>query len=370
MTIRPLNVVYFNGTGAARLSSGTLDSQDIVAWGDARPDWSMDRARFHSFEVMLCNFTSSVRVVSFSNIGDPVMSRNTSRRFSPTFEFMYAGSRHNRYPGETRVRLEEALSRPAGSLVVMQYLLNSTDTNNYEPDSMIGYALKTQVRLRHMLMPYVGLNAVPRLSGANVKGKASDVLDWDRPVYKLCATAHTDRLQDCMMTSPGNLLLEAVQGMTREICRVMTKMWGLGVFAGVGQFIGTDRKPDVETTQKMMNTWRKDVNELMACLDRNAYVKYRPEFGPEEMCYLTTWPVGFPLPHDRARIPRPDESGVPPLLSQSVLDPTPMPTATPPPWRGGTPTGEPAEDLQRPQPRYIRRADPYNMEMRVAASKF
>ncbi|KAI6014243.1 hypothetical protein BKA83DRAFT_4351416, partial [Pisolithus microcarpus] len=92
----------------------------------------------------------------------------------------------------------------------------------------------------------------------------------------------------------------------------------------------------------MMNAWRKDVDELMACLDWNVWVKCRPECDPKEMCYLTTWPVGFPLPHDRARIPRPDESGVPPLPSQSVLDPALMPTATPLPWRGGTPTGEPA----------------------------
>ncbi|KIK13871.1 hypothetical protein PISMIDRAFT_688359, partial [Pisolithus microcarpus 441] len=120
---------------------------------------------------------------------------------------------------------------------VVQYLLNSTDTNNYEPGSMIDYALKTQVQLRHMLTPYVGLNVVPRLNGADVKEKASDVLDWDR-------------------------------------C-------GPGVLPGVDQFIGTDREPGVETTQKMMNAWRKDVDELMACLDWNVWVKCRPECDPK-----------------------------------------------------------------------------------------
>ncbi|KAI6015481.1 hypothetical protein BKA83DRAFT_4342523, partial [Pisolithus microcarpus] len=130
------------------------------------------------------------------------------------------------------------------------YLLNSTDTNNYEPDSMIDYALKTQI----------GLNAVPRLNGANVKGKVSGVLDWARLVYKLCATPHTDRLQDCTMTSPEKLFLEAVQGMTRETCH---------------------RDSGVETTQNMMNTWRKDADELMACLDWNVWVKCWPECGLE-----------------------------------------------------------------------------------------
>ncbi|KIK14492.1 hypothetical protein PISMIDRAFT_116952 [Pisolithus microcarpus 441] len=447
MTTRPLNIVYFDGTSAAKLSTGTLDSQDVVAWGDVRPDWSFDEwsrittlcdwereynidgfVRMEmSFEVMLCNFTSGVRVVSFSNIVDPVMSLNTSSGFSPTFEVMYAGSRHNRYPGETRVRLdlsglvsfydtelvpslvsarfgkerwdhrllnistedavrvrarlEEALSRPADRssgidwqalirvvvdryserLQVVRYLLNSTDTNGYDADSVVDDAIKIQVQLRHMLMPYISVNVVPRLNGANVKGKASDVLDWARPVYKLCATTHTSLLKDHTVTSSEKLLLDAVQGTTREICRVVTKMWGLGVLAGVDQFMDTKKELDVGTTQNVMNTWRKDINELMVWLDWNAWAKCRPECGPEEMCYLTTWPVGFPPPYGRARIPKPDDGGVPPLPSQSAPDPTPAPTGTPLPWRGGMPTGKLAEDWPRPQPRCIRRIDPYDL---------
>ncbi|KAI6018009.1 hypothetical protein BKA83DRAFT_4316986, partial [Pisolithus microcarpus] len=296
MTTRPLNVSYVDGTSSAKLSTGTLDSHDIVAWGDARPDWSFDEwSKITTFEVMFCNFTSGVRVISFSNIVDPVMSRNTSSGFSRTFEVMYATLVRPDLSGlvsfydielvpsldhrllnistedavRTGARLEEALSRQAGS-----------------SNSVIDDAIKIQVQLRHIV--------------ANVKGKASDVLGWARPVYKLCATTHTDRLQDCNVTSSEKLLLDAVQGTTREICRV-------------DQFIGTDREPDVETTQNVMNTWRKDINELMTWLDWKAWVKCRPECGPEEMCYLTTWPVGFPPPNGRARIPRPDDGGVPPL---------------------------------------------------------
>ncbi|KIK21545.1 hypothetical protein PISMIDRAFT_681233, partial [Pisolithus microcarpus 441] len=44
--------------------------------------------------------------------------------------------------------------------------------------------------------------------------------------------------------------------------------------------MGTGRKPDAEATQNMMNMWRKDINELMAWLDWNAWVKCRPECGP------------------------------------------------------------------------------------------
>ncbi|KAI6105227.1 hypothetical protein EDD16DRAFT_1714026 [Pisolithus croceorrhizus] len=452
MATRPLNIVYFDGTSAAKLSTGTLDSQDIVTWVDVRPDWSFDEwsrittlcswGREYNIdgfvsEVMLCNFTSGVRVVSLSNIVDPVIFRNASAGFPPTFEVMYAGSRHNRYPGETRVRLdlsgfvsfydtelvpslvsarfgierwdhrllnistvdavrvkgrlEEALSRPAGGssgvdwqalirvvvdryserLQVVQYLLNSTETNAYDPDSALDYAIKTQVQLRHMLMPYIGVNVTPRSIGANTNRTAADVLDWARPVYKLCATTLTDRIKDCTMTSSEKLLLNAVQGTMRGICRVVSKMWGLGVSVGVDQFIGTDSEPDVETIQNTIKIWRNDIDELMAWLDWNVWVKCRPECGPEEMCYLTTWPAGFPPPHERPRIPRPGEGGdVPPLPSQSVLDPTPVPTDTPVPWQGGMADSGIAGDWQRPQPRCIRRIHPHNVGMRFAASDF
>ncbi|KAI6098046.1 hypothetical protein EDD16DRAFT_1840889 [Pisolithus croceorrhizus] len=457
MTTRPLNVVYFDGTSAAKLSTGTLDSQDIVTWGDVRPDWSFDEwgristlcdwgrkynvdgfVRMEmSFEVMLCNFTSGVLVVSFPNIVDPVIFRNASNtRFPITFEVVYAGSWHNRYPGETRVqldlsglvsfydtelvpslvparfgkerwdhrllnistedavrvkaRLEEALSRPAGRssgvdwqalirvvvdryserLQVVQYLLNSTDTNSHEPDSVLGYAIKTQVQLRHMLMPYIGVNVTPRSTGANVNRTASDVLDWARPVYKLCATTLTDRLKDCT-TSSEKLLSDAVQGTIREICRVVTKMWGLGVLAGIDQFMDIEREPDMETMQNMMKTWREDIDELMAWLDWNVWVECRPECGPEEMCYLTTWPTGFPLPHERTRIPRPGKGDhVRPLTPQSIPDSAPVPTVTPVPWLDGMADGELAEDWQRPQPRCIRRIHLHDLGVRVKASHF
>ncbi|KAI6033297.1 hypothetical protein EDC04DRAFT_2571742 [Pisolithus marmoratus] len=443
MTTRPLNVVYFDGTSSAKLLSGTLDSQDIVALGDVRPDWSIDEldrltalcnwgrennvdgfVRMEmSFEIMLCNFTSGVRVVSFSNIVDPVMPRSTSSKFSPTFEVIYAGSWHNRYPGETRIQLDlsglvsfydmelvpslvparfgkerwdhrllnistedvvrvrarlvEILSRPASRptgidwptlirvvvdryserLELVRYLLDFTGTDRHDSDNVIDYAIKTQVQLRHMLMPYILVDVIPRSINAETKQGGSDVLDWARLVYKLCATTHTGMFKDDAMTSSEKLLLNAVRGTTREICRVVTKMWGSGVLAGVDQFMGTDGEPDVETIQNLVKTWREDIDELMAWLDWNVWVKCRPACGPEEMCYLTTWPVGFPLPSNRTWIPRPD--------------PAPMPTTTTPvPWRGKLAYGKPEKDWQRPQPRCIRRVDPYDLGVRSVASNF
>ncbi|KAI6017991.1 hypothetical protein BKA83DRAFT_4316728 [Pisolithus microcarpus] len=381
MTTRPLNIVYFDGNSTAKLSIGSLYSQDIVAWGNSRIttlcSWGGEyNIVGYVSEVMLCNFTSGVRVVSFSNIVDPVMSRNTSSGFSPTFETrvrldlsglvsfydteLVPSLVSSRFAKErwdhrllnistedamrVRARLEKALSRPAGRSsgidwqalirVVVDRYSERLQVVYYEPESLIDYAIKTQVQLRHMLMPYINDNITPCSIDTNVKELASDVLDWARPVYKLCATTHTSLLKDHAVTSWEKLLLDAVQGTMPEICRVVTKMWGWA-------------KPDAEATQNMMNMWRKDINELMAWLDWNAWVKCRPEY-----VFLTTWPVGFPPPHGRARIPTPDDGSVPPPPSQSVPDLTPAPMATPLPRR---------EDWQRPQPRCIRRIDPYDL---------
>ncbi|KAI6033292.1 hypothetical protein EDC04DRAFT_2213368 [Pisolithus marmoratus] len=237
----------------------------------------------------------------------------------------------------------------------MQYLLNSTNTDSYDPDNVIDYAIKIQVQLRHMLMSYIFFDVMPPSIDAKMKETGSDVLGWARPVYRLCAAAHTGMLKDEAMASSERLLLDVVRKTTLEICRVVTTMWGSGVLAGVDQFMGTDKELDVEAIRNIMKVWKDDVDELMAWLDGNVWVKCRPACGPEEMCYLTTWPVNFP-PNNRSRVPRPN--------------PVPTASTTPLPWRGGPPPGKLAKDWQRPQPRCIRRVDPYDSGVRVIASNF
>ena len=39
VTIRPLRVLYFDGSSAAKFPGGSMDSQDILIWGEVKPDW-------------------------------------------------------------------------------------------------------------------------------------------------------------------------------------------------------------------------------------------------------------------------------------------------------------------------------------------
>jgi hypothetical protein len=41
---RPLKVLYFDGSSAAKLSEGTMDMQDIVVWGEPRPERFLDES--------------------------------------------------------------------------------------------------------------------------------------------------------------------------------------------------------------------------------------------------------------------------------------------------------------------------------------
>ena len=70
ITNRPLKVLYFDGSSAAKFLGGSMDSQDILLWGEVKPDWvHEERKRINS----LCEWGKQygidgfVRCVSFPN---------------------------------------------------------------------------------------------------------------------------------------------------------------------------------------------------------------------------------------------------------------------------------------------------------------
>ena len=255
-------------------------------------------------------------------------------------EVMDAGSWHNHFPGETRVqldlaglvsfydtqlapslvdirvgqerwdhralnvssedlsaiksRLEDVLTKPesptsgidwravvhvivdryARRLELVRYLLNLPVA---EPHEILDLVNKTQTQLRGVLTPYLILSATP--SDQSDKGN----LNWTIPIYQFCATAHTYSMESDIdsMTDSEKLILQAVRGTTREICRVMTKMWATGVSAGIDTSINTNDSPDIVEITHLRNTWAQDLDDLMAWLDWNVWVKCNPGCRPE-----------------------------------------------------------------------------------------
>ncbi|KAG1905312.1 uncharacterized protein F5891DRAFT_1183250 [Suillus fuscotomentosus] len=440
---RPLKVLYFDGSSAAKVSEGTMDIQDIIAWGEVQPERVLDEnsritdlcrwgkkfgidgfARMEmDFEVMLCDFTAGVEVVSFlhvrvlwkDNNRDPPKNRRplppSPELWSRMVEAMHSGSWHNRYPGESRIvldlaglvslydialapslvpvraglerrdhrvfgispedisqlmrKLTEVISRPdpgsgidwkalthvivdryADRLELVRHLLNFTPS---DPQELLQRAKLVQTQLRVMLAPYLlDATVVP---SADTPGLHP--LQWASPVFRLCATTHT--------TSDDiskRLLLKSIEDTMREICRVTTNIWAVGVMSGFDTLfpIELDGEPDVA---QIMNDWRQDTQKLMSWLDWSIWIKCRPACGPEEICYLPTWPLNAPTPSPSREPPQDPQNTTDALAEVNHLADQ---VGHPPEGSAIADTfssiGTPMEEWKRPQPKCVRRLPP------------
>ncbi|KAJ8579830.1 hypothetical protein M405DRAFT_939004 [Rhizopogon salebrosus TDB-379] len=364
---------------------------------------------------MLCDFKAGLEVISFSQIStalNPPTSRIPNNRQLRLFEVMHAGSWHNRYPGDTRINLDLAglvslydttlapslvglrgsqercdhriqgispidieavrssvshalersqsdrsgvdwktlfrvvVDRYSDRLDLMEHLLNSTLDN----DAVMDQAKKVHVQLRVMLTSYIFRDTVP--SNASFDSAHS----WATPVFKACGTAHTSSIASYMpsLNPSERLLLQAVQETTREICRITTKMWAAGALAGLDPYLPLDSTPDPAEIADLVDTWRQELSDLMAWLDWSVWVRCRPACGPEEMCYLPSWPVNVP------RGPGPHR----PSPSQEIYDDihifnTSLTDRVSFKHDFLMQLASPADDWRKPQPKCIRRVEPY-----------
>ncbi|KAG1890922.1 hypothetical protein F4604DRAFT_1949264 [Suillus subluteus] len=419
---RPMKVLYFDGSSAVKIPEGTMDTQDLVAWSKMKPEWVdneeqriMDLCKWGekygvngfvrmdgNFEVMICDFTSHMEVVSFLNLestrlgyDSPTDLPEDLNNVHHVFEIMHSASWREMYPGETRImldfsglvsfydtalvpslvprcvglerwdqrvegissedigrvqdRLAQALARPpvttsgidwktvlrvvvdrySSRLEMMQYLVNMT----LDDRSMFGHAQQVQRRLRTVLLPYTVFAALP----PNTPVTANATNSWAAPVFRECATSHMASIvaHGTTLMPSEHLLLQAVRETTREICRVVTKMWASGMMTGVDPLYPPEQRPEVDHIRTLMGEWKEDVSQLMSWLDWSVWVKCRPACGFEEMCYLPTWPIGFfPTPGDE-----------PPFQAQRDSA-----SLWPDPNKG---------EWKRPQPKCIRRLEPY-----------
>ncbi|KAF7365831.1 hypothetical protein MVEN_00457200 [Mycena venus] len=423
VTTRPLSVLYFDGSSAAKMGDGPLDAQDLLIFGKIDPGRARDaRARINglcawgrefgidgyvrmqvNFEVMLCGFSNGVELLSadylaawLKGIKPPALSGamqasfpgrpNTYPSFQALelrrFETILSGSWHNRYPGETRIHLDltrlisfydtslapsliaqregkerwdhrllgisaadmaavnsrlramlvsdidigsgvdwktlfhVVVDRYADRLETLAYLLNTTTPANLRQRTRT-----IQTHLRVILTPYLHYSARPHsIGGSNGTDHA-----WALPVWHACTTTHTAHIHrnptlHSQLTDSERVLLDALDGTNKEICRVVVRMWTAGVYGGLDAFISGNENRLTSTLVRILGEWRTDAHALMAWLDWSVWVKCRPMCSPEEMCYLPTYPYFGIL--DPAR--RDDER-----------------------WK-------------RPQPRCIRRFEPYS----------
>ncbi|KAG1727712.1 hypothetical protein EDB19DRAFT_1749239 [Suillus lakei] len=185
-----------------------------------------------------------------------------------------------------------------------------------------------------MLTPYLlHSTVVPSACTSGV-----DASQWASPMFRLCATTHTSNMvnQIPFMTCSEHLLLQAIEDTTKEICRVITKMWANGVTSGLDTVFPVELNGEPDITH-LMHYW-------------SVWIKCRPACSPEEMCYLTTWPI------NALRSERPPPS---PRTLQNLTDTSEAQYfADTVGFRPKYPT-VPAEDRGKPQPMCIGRLQAY-----------
>lgn len=385
-----------------------MDAQDIIAWSRARPDRLFDEERrIHDlctwgaeyavdgfvrmeidFEVMLCDFSSGVEVVSVLNIEGlgirhelPPAIPDDAKSLLRAFEIRHAGSWHDHHPGDGRIvldypglisfydtnlapslvpfrsgierwdqraglisptdakkvkeRLEDILRRPALAVsgvdwktlfqVIIDRYSNRIELLLYLLTSVpqdLNCATRVQTQLRVMLTPYILQSTV-----ATKVHDVNAMNAWAGPVFRQCASSYPSSVATlrAVMTPSERLLLQALEEVTHEICRVTTKMWASGIRA---RLESSEELPPPDHVHELMEEWKEEMLNLTNWLDWNTWVKCNPTCGFEEMCYLPSWPPGLPLP-----LPGEED-----ILAFS---------------------GSQSDEWRRPQPKCIRRFEPY-----------
>ncbi|KAJ7134072.1 hypothetical protein C8R43DRAFT_640074 [Mycena crocata] len=228
------------------------------------------------------------------------------------------------------------VDRYAERLEMLEYLLNTTTTAN-----IAARAKTIQMQLRAMVTPYALYHARPtfvfKKSDSTSVGGQDDYV-WAAPVWRGCATRHTAQIHTnavlkLRLTPAEHLLLGALDGTNREICRSVVRMWAAGVEAGLDVQLPISRHRDAsknradseKTIARVVEGWHADTQALMAWLDWSVWVKCRPACSFEEICYMPTWPFFW----DKTNQKEGEETGEPNL------------------WK-------------RPQPRCIRQFEPYS----------
>jgi hypothetical protein len=335
----------------------------------------------HCSEIMLCDFTAGVKPISFLNIVKSPNRAATPPGVPPDYQTLTytskssivdrefdrpesvraveAGSWANRFPGELRIKIDysrlisfydadlfpslqksrsgkerwdhslEAVSKEevevfldkVGELFAKQDISSGIDwqalfnvvTNRYSgrlemlrhilnPESTPADPALDEASLRKahryvsiMLTPYRLIDVVPP-KGETENGDKY-IYDWATPIFKYCATSHTEYLwlDEVIPSHSEKLLLTAIRDVSKEICRVLVNIWaeGEGIWGTDNEREGQRGSFDNEEAKILLASWSKSVSDLMGWLDWSIWIRCHPECGYEEMCYLPTWPFFF-----------------------------------------------------------------------------
>jgi hypothetical protein len=253
--------------------------------------------------------------------------RGSSRSaVSSGFEVFNSGTRHNRFPGETRVKVDysrvvsffdTALSslveartgkskdefrldeiseadiqhvrdqladmftrdgqgsgidwgsvtqvivdRYGKRLELLRYILENPESKRNTTERVA--EARSQVLI--MLTPYMLTSAIP----PNLTGPVDR--SWVDPVVKHCASTHTAWAPETLLTPQEKVIKGGIEDVLSRICSVLGDIW-------------TDafdsEKAEIKELERFLEKWESDIIELMDWLDWSIWLKCNPPCGPE-----------------------------------------------------------------------------------------
>ena len=167
--------------------------------------------------------------------------------------------------------LRVVVDRYAVRLQVLNHLLNSTTDS--EADAILTVK-KAHSHMSGMLSPYRLYSASPPEIQSIPKHS------WAIPVFEECATTHTAYIDSNLLLSQSltyseHLLLNSTKLVSKEICRVIVKMWAEGMEHSI------PNESFALSAQELVTRWKRLTDEVMAWLDWSVWVTCQPACGDE-----------------------------------------------------------------------------------------
>ncbi|TEB23192.1 hypothetical protein FA13DRAFT_1740164 [Coprinellus micaceus] len=357
-TTRPLNILYFDGSSAAK-TYGSLDAQDLIVFGGdlaydgtdrdspSRVFDESERLRRlwmqSSFEVMLLRLSrSGWKEVSFLNLRIKEERDGREEPDQPTLLKVY---------GSIDVGLRHGSSSPYSSPETRVHLDFTRLISFYDTSLFPSLADRRERAPSKATSPHNSYNARNRFQKGLLDTSSfapqfpTQILTQRTGLLLGSCSNHFVPSSSYALTPSERLLVSGLRGTTREICRVLVHLWALGAESNVGlEGISALSSSQI---RDLHETYIEELTSLVSWLD------WSTPF--EETCYLPTWPFfhnldpvipGLPMRNWPSKPPARNASGLPPDL---------------PAQRGDKGGDVDASEWLFPQPRCIRRIFPLHL---------
>jgi hypothetical protein len=245
---------------------------------------------------------------------------------SSSFEVFNSGTRHNRFPGETRIKIDYSrvvsffdtelsslveartgktkdefrldeiseadiqsirdqladmftrdgqgsgidwgsitqviVDRYGKRLELLRYILENPESKRNTTER----AAEARSQVFIMLTPYMLTSAIP----PNPTGPIDR--SWVDPVVQHCASTHTAWAPETLLTPQEKVIKGAIEEVLSRICSVLGDIW-TDAFDSEGA--------EIKELERFLEKWESDIIELMDWLDWSIWLKCNPPCGPE-----------------------------------------------------------------------------------------